>query len=238
MATSGTAASLHDATTPVAPWWHTALVFLLLLSASISSAHFHALPRIPIAGLSPKLAGLVVTLFMEWLIVFVIWLGLRSRGVPLRHLVSARWQKPTSILKDLGWALAFLLVATPCLAAVSRVLHASYDAKAILPTNALELTLWLLLAATAGFCEELTFRGYFQRQFSAWSGNRVAGLALQGLVFGMAHGYQGWRMMTVIMIFGWMFGALALWRKSLAPGMLAHWIEDSAGGLLNFFAHH
>ena len=233
MSVSATAA---DVTAPVAPWWHTVLILLLLGIGSATSAHFHGFPRFPIDGMPPKVASYVVTLGMEWLTVLLIWWGLRSRGLAIRDLVSGRWQKVSSFFKDLGWAIAFLLVALPCLQLVGYVLHANYSPKAILPSTVVELVLWLLLSATAGFAEELMFRGYLYRQFSGWTGSRLAGLGLQGLAFGLAHGYQGWRMMTLIMVFGWMFGALALWRRSLLPGMLAHWIQDSAGGLIGFFA--
>jgi membrane protease YdiL (CAAX protease family) len=234
---SSTAISAADVSTPVAPWWHTVIVLLVLAAGSLASARLHGLPRVPVAGIDPRVAGYLFTLAMEWVMVLVIWLGLRSRGISVRNVVSGRWGKITTFLRDLGLAVAFLVVALPCLEIVARLLRANYDATAITPRSAVELILWLLLAASAGFCEELTFRGYLNRQFSGWTGSPVIGMVLQGLAFGLAHGYQGWRMMTVIMVFGWMFGALALWRRSLLPGMLAHGIQDSAGGLVYFFTH-
>jgi membrane protease YdiL (CAAX protease family) len=45
-------------------------------------------------------------------------------------------------------------------------------------------------------------------------------------------------MMVVIAVFGWMFGALALWRRSLLPGMLAHGLQDGVSGAIGFFMHH
>src|SRR5262249_51346613 len=52
------------------------------------------------------------------------------------------------------------------------------------------------LAATCGFCEELVFRGYLTQQFSAWTGSRVLAVVLQGVVFGLAHGYYHWVMVA------------------------------------------
>lgn len=230
-------ATASDVSTPVAPWWHTALVLLILGATSAASAHFRNLPRVPVGGISPRMRGYITALAIEWLLVLVIWIALRRRGMRIRDLVSARWTKGIFFLRDLGLAVAFLVVATPSLQLLSRLLHANFNAGAMLPTSGVELMVWLLLAASAGFSEELTFRGYLNRQFSAWSGSQLLGVGLQGLAFGLAHGYQGWRMMTLITIFGWMFGALAVWRKSLAPGMLAHGIQDSAGGILGFLAH-
>jgi membrane protease YdiL (CAAX protease family) len=94
---------------------------------------------------------------------------------------------------------------------------------------------WLGLAATAGFCEELVFRGYLTRQFSAWTGSCVFGVVLQGVAFGLAHGYYR-QIMVVVMVQGWLLGLLAYWRKSLRPGMLAHGLQDAIGGLFAFFS--
>lgn len=227
-------ATLPDVRTPVAAWWHTVIVLLILGGVSAASAHSQGLPRLQVAGLSARVCGYITTLVVEWLLVLVIWLGIRGRGFRIRDLVSGRWTKASAFLKDLGLAIGFLIVALPCLQLVGYLLRVKYSPAAILPTSKAELALWLLLAATAGFCEELTFRGYLTRQFSGWSGSRIIGVALQGVAFGLGHGYQGWKMMMVIMVFGWMFGALAAWRKSLLPGMLAHGIQDSSGGLVYF----
>jgi membrane protease YdiL (CAAX protease family) len=40
----------------------------------------------------------------------------------------------------------------------------------ITPKTQSELLVWFGAAATIGFCEELTFRGYLTRQFAAWTG--------------------------------------------------------------------
>jgi membrane protease YdiL (CAAX protease family) len=94
---------------------------------------------------------------------------------------------------------------------------------------------FLSLAASAGFGEELVFRGYLTRQFSAWTGSSAFGLVLQGIAFGLAHGFYG-KAMIAVMMQGWLLGLLAYWRKSLRPGMLAHWLQDSMGGVVAFFS--
>jgi membrane protease YdiL (CAAX protease family) len=94
------------------------------------------------------------------------------------------------------------------------------------------VALWIALSASAGFCEEAVFRGYFQRQFSALTRSRWAGLVLQALLFGISHGYQGIGAMARIALFGLLYGGLALWRKSLRPGMVAHAWSDVYSGWL------
>lgn len=42
--------------------------------------------------------------------------------------------------------------------------------------------------------------------------------------------------MGAIVIHGYLLGLLAYWRKSLLPGILAHWLQDSIGNLVSFFS--
>ena len=70
-----------------------------------------------IPGSGPQPVGDIERLLRKRLrvIVLIIWLGLRSRGTSIRGVVSGRWGKPTTFLRDLGLAVAFLVVALPCL---------------------------------------------------------------------------------------------------------------------------
>ena len=105
-------------------------------------------------------------------------------------------------------------------------------AQLLLPRGWLEVGLWIGLSLSAAFCEELTFRGYFQIQFGAFTRSPAAGLVLQALLFGVAHAYQGPRSVILIALYGALFGAVALWRRSLRPGMVAHALTDLVLGLL------
>ncbi|HLW52970.1 MAG TPA: CPBP family intramembrane glutamic endopeptidase [Candidatus Angelobacter sp.] len=87
----------------------------------------------------------------------------------------------------------------------------------------------------AGFFEEVIFRGYLQRQIGNVSGRIWVGITASAVLFGAAHGYQGWRMMIVIAVFGAFFGILAHFRRSLRPGIIAHAIQDAYSGVALFF---
>jgi uncharacterized protein len=54
---------------------------------------------------------------------------------------------------------------------------------------------------------------------------------LQALIFGAAHSYQGVRGMITVGVYGALFGVLAVNRKSLRPGMIQHFMQDSFAGL-------
>ncbi|MGA3212885.1 MAG: CPBP family intramembrane glutamic endopeptidase, partial [Terriglobales bacterium] len=104
------------------------------------------------------------------------------------------------------------------------------------PRSGLEVFLFLALCLTAGICEEIIFRGYLQRQFSAWGHTAVVGIVLQSLLFGSSHGYEGATRMLLIAAEGALLGLVAYWRKSLRPGMFAHSAQDAIAGVaLRFF---
>jgi membrane protease YdiL (CAAX protease family) len=109
------------------------------------------------------------------------------------------------------------------------------------PTNGGEAVAWIFLCIIAGVVEEMIFRGYLQRQFIAWTrGTVAAGVAFSALLFGAAHGYQGVRNMVLLAVFGVLFSLLALFRRSLRAGIIAHsWHDLFAGLVLAFLkAHH
>jgi hypothetical protein len=167
----------------------------------------------------------------------MIWLALRRRGLSIGSLVSGRWQTLGNFFRDLGIALGFMVVVIPTVAVVMHLLGAKPDTTLanVLPKTWLELTAFLGLSATGGFCEELIFRGYLTLQIAGWTGSRAWGIVLQGVAFGLSHGYYG-RLMLAIMVHGCLLGVLAYWRKSLLPGILAHGVQDALGGTVAFFS--
>lgn len=244
-----TSASVTDLQPPapsrfVAPLWHTAalIAFLLVFSALGSAGH----PGLTHAG---RLKLYSTTIVLEWAMVgFIIW-GLRlSKRTTLRELIGGRWKKPEDFLLDVAIAAGFWLVALGCLALVGVALGMSDPATvkqsvrelqqrigSIFPVGALEISVFVLLSSTAGFCEEVIYRGYFQRQLAGLFRVTWIAIIVQGLIFGASHGYEGWRKMVQIAVFGILFGVLAHWRKSLRPGMIAHATHDIFQGIVGGF---
>jgi uncharacterized protein len=174
------------------------------------------------------------TMAMEWSVFgYIVW-GVRKRGISLRELVGPRWAKGKENLIDLGIAACFELAALAVLGGVAHLLHTESGSKSLMfmmPANALELIVWLMLSLTAGICEETIFRGYFQRQFISWTGSMVVGIVISAALFGAAHIYQGWKQTIVIGVYGAMYSVLTVMRRSLKPGMMAHSFQDSAAGV-------
>jgi hypothetical protein len=225
--------STADVNKYIAPWWHTLLVLLPLCIGSVASAHQHTLEHVNLPGISARLSSYFTVMVEEWLSVCFIWLALKRRGLPISSLISGRWKNPIAVLRDLGLAIGFLIVVLPLMAVMGRLLGTDPNQISFVPKTAFEAIVWLGVAATAGFCEELIFRGYLTQQLSGWTNSQILAILIQGVAFGLAHGYQS-RSMIAIMVYGWLIGLLAFWRKSLRPGMFSHALQDGLAGTLAF----
>lgn len=235
MASSAAVAIADNATEPVAPWWHTILVLLVIGGCSLASFYAHGLPNAYLPGMSTRLSGYLSTLVEEWVLVLLVWLALKRRGLSFAVLVGGRWNSLKDFFRDLGLGIGLIVVTVPTVTGLIYLLGAQNNktVATITPRTLIELIVFLALSWSAAFGEELVFRGYLMRQFGAWTGSVAAGLILQGVAFGLAHGFYG-KAMLAIMVHGWLLGLLARWRKSLLPGMLAHGVQDTLGGIVAY----
>jgi membrane protease YdiL (CAAX protease family) len=105
-------------------------------------------------------------------------------------------------------------------------------AQGLLPRGILESLVWIPVALSAEFCEEVAFRGYLQKQFRAITGSAGWAVLFQAIVFGIGHLYEGVGPVAKITLFGVLFGLLAVWRRSLRPGMIVHAWSDIFGVII------
>jgi membrane protease YdiL (CAAX protease family) len=164
---------------------------------------------------------------------YYVRLGLRGRGLGVRDLIGERALDARSLATDMLLGLLLLAAWLGLEYCFDRLLGPSGAAqiRPLLVRQASQIPLWIVLAITAGLVEEITFRGYFQRQFASLLGSLWLGVAAQALLFGVTHGYQGVLPVIKISLFGLLFGAVALRRRSLVPGIFAHAAVDIIGGL-------
>ncbi|HEU4724767.1 MAG TPA: CPBP family intramembrane glutamic endopeptidase [Candidatus Eisenbacteria bacterium] len=219
----------------VAPAWHT--IGLLVLFVGLSLLDASAAPNDRGASNAPRplLYGLVI--LFQWILFGLTYWGLRLRRVSIASVIAYRWSGwgglgRCLLLSAVCWVTAFLGVTVGFEATGLRDPdEARRIIESFLPHGPLELSLWVLLSLTAGFVEEFVFRGYVQRQFSAWTRNHLAGAALTAMVFGVGHLYQG--PATALLITSAAFGVslFAYAARSLVPGMVAHAFEDVISGI-------
>jgi membrane protease YdiL (CAAX protease family) len=235
----------HAKPAPIAPLWHTLLITALILGNSFLGSS--KLQHVGSGAHGSRLILYSGTFILELVLFLLIWFGIRLRGVRMRDLISGRWNRVEDFLIDLGLAASFL-VASLLLLFGLRVALGLIDVHnlqksqeetmrtlgSLAPHSYLEAGFFVLLSVFAGLFEEIIFRGYLQRQFQGLAGNAALGIIFSGIIFGLAHGYQGGRNMLVIAVFGIFFGILAYLRKSLRPGMIAHGMQDSIAGIALF----
>jgi hypothetical protein len=248
---------------PVAPVWHTVVLLMGIVMLSVQSI-------LQFAGTQPainRLQTYEVTAITELSMFSWIWFGLRLRKIPLRSLLGEVAWDLKSVAIDFGIGLAFWIASLMILGSIGVFWivveaaikhqpllqngkqlspdptqeHTLHTLTQLAPANGVEVAAWFVLCIIAGFVEEMVFRGYLQRQFTAWSrGAIVAGVALSSLLFGAAHGYQGARNMVLLAVFGVLFSLLAILRRSLRAGIFAHSWQDLIAGLMLALlkAHH
>jgi membrane protease YdiL (CAAX protease family) len=233
----GKSESVGTAPQPVASYRHSAI--FLGIAVVIMVAGYSAQQRPTAGGGMVDSHSMVIPIYMSvtamnWLLVFFVWKGIRKRGGTFRSLIQGRWSNAREVFRDIGlsalcWGLLLAVVW-----AMDR-LPAEQAAKSLdilLPRSALEVGVWVLTCASAGFCEEFVFRGYVQRQLLAWSGSSLLSVLGQAVLFGLMHSYQGWASTSRIVVIGVIFGAVAAWRKTLRVGMVTHaWYDLWVGWL-------
>jgi uncharacterized protein len=177
------------------------------------------------AGLVPSLIGVVFELFLSWSPILVIgYLLVRSRegwlGIGLTRFRPG----------DLGMG-TVLWVASYGLVVLLATLFQYFGQREVdfLPPS---LPLWfrvvraVLLAATAGFTEEIVTRGYAQTRLEQLRAPTAVVLLLPTLLWATLHLYQG--LGVALTIFG--LGLLYAWyyhrTRRLWPLILAHSLFD------------
>jgi hypothetical protein len=211
--------------TRIAPLWHTlGLLIILLVFVWVT---FRWQSRSLAAGGQHQGNALhyLFVIASEWTMALYIWLGgLIPGATQLRDIISGRWINFRQVLRDIAIAAAFWIVfaAVGELSSfVGRPSHA-VSLQFVNPLGPIEVTLWVIMSITSGFCEELVFRGYFQKQFLALTRRAPFAVLAQAVLFGICHWYQGVKQVILISMLGALYGILAQLRKSLRPGMIAH----------------
>jgi uncharacterized protein len=96
----------------------------------------------------------------------------------------------------------------------------------LLPATMGERAFWVFMSFTAGFCEEIVYRGF---GICALRGNGVpAWLAviLVSIAFVFIHGLWGLRRFPYYFVVGLLYSGLFLWAQSLTPGIWIHTLKD------------
>jgi len=169
MDTPGTFTNPPDERRLIAPIWHT-VVFVCALLA-YGAIQFRGRTVHGALLIHHRLLFLYcVTILFELLLFAYVWLlGLRLTHTSLREAIGGKWARVTDVLQDIGIAIVFWMIVWFSLIVVAIALgrnNAGLETiKALAPHSGVEFICWVALSITAGFCEELVFRGYLQNSY-------------------------------------------------------------------------
>jgi CAAX protease family protein len=212
-------------------------VIMLLIQAALVAIGFWLQRRSGSDSVIPQHRNVWLYLWvmaLEWGLVATVRGAVKARGLKLGDIIGGYWGTWKDLARDLAVSVPFLLVWFGAARVMHRMLGPD-QAKSInnlLPQSRVEIVLWIAVSISAGVCEEIVFRGYFQRQFAAYTNSMIAAVLLQGVVFGLGHSYQGVKQVVIISVLGVLYGFFAAWRKSLRPNMISHaWTDIWSGSL-------
>lgn len=100
-----------------------------------------------------------------------------------------------------------------------------------LPQNYSEMGLWSLVSLSAGFAEEIAYRGVLFQLLFYWLGNWWIAALLAAISFGLGHAIQGWKSALIIFAFAVAFQGLVWAAGTLYVAMAVHAIYDFIAGL-------
>lgn len=165
----------------------------------------------------------------EWLFVVTLWFTLRSRGSCFRDLGVWRPGTWSAWIVALGFA---ALSIGSNLRLLPRM-HVPISC-AFFP-HGFHLVAALAMGITAGFCEEVLFRGFLMTEFFRAGYGKLVQVLVPGVAFGLAHAgflnqgiIAGIGIMVPTAFLGMMWGiAYLLGRRGLMPSMIAHFLNDA-----------
>lgn len=207
-----------------APLWHTGLVLLYALVPRSWWPGWNNLVR----ALPHNAGAFELLIIVRYAAaVALVCFGLSRHQTPLEDLLGKLWMGWRDVLRDVAIAAAFWILVRYVDRLIYYLANAHPASSRLVPRTKSELVISVLLALAAGVSEEIVFRGYLQKQFTALCGNLGAAMLVQAGVFACFHGYhQTLPVFGQHFVFALLAGSLATWRKSLLPGMIGHaWFD-------------
>lgn len=226
----------------------------LLGGFSLHHGRFHLSVHGLIQPYRAHLAALSASDRAAALIVIEFFAYLLGAAVPVGVLLAIARKKRASITEELGfnthrlgWNLLYgvggYAIALPLLflgQSVGAHIPGPTPSNPAIPLMANAGTVWvqLLLAGlatlAAPLCEEFLFRGVFYNAAKLKVGVWPA-IVLTGLIFGFVHPV-GIAAMLPLAVLGGVFAWMAETRKSLVPGMVGHFLQNSMATLMLLLA--
>ncbi len=211
-------------------WTFVSLFVLVILYPAISVIPMGGDPGELLKSLTPGalMFTLIATVLFQWTIFLGLYVTIYFERTGLAGIGLGRIQ-----MVDFAWAGAFFLSAWLLLTGLAWVLAQiglpmPGEIGLLVPTDPFGRVIWVMVSFTAGFCEEVAFRGYLMTRlrmlgkFRTW----VVPTLVSAIAFGACHAYQGWPGFILISVYGVLFSLLYIRTGRLWPCIIAHSFQD------------
>lgn len=195
--------------------------------------HFMTLPQV--TG-RERLRLYLSTILFQWSLAAIVGWRAFARGLTASQLGVELVHKPAMLLVALVGAVLIAAAHWMNMRRMGRAKHPAAEklramGARLFPRTAVELIFYILLAVTAGCCEEFVFRGFviaalFRIHLASW-----VVVCLSAAMFGVAHLYQGKGGSVGTGILGVIFGSVRIAYHSLFPVVLWHAVLDVVAGI-------
>jgi membrane protease YdiL (CAAX protease family) len=218
--------------------WDFWLIFLFLIVVLPwrGRQRMRKLMALPSVSGRERIQLYATTILFQWILTALVGWRAFERGISWRELGMANgWTPSVLSLTVIGAA----LIAVGHWANLRRMTASKHPAiqqlramgARLFPRSPAQAFFYILLALTAGCCEEFVFRGFvvaalFRAGFSAW-----IVVLLSSAMFGIAHLYQGKGGSVGAGILGTLFAMTKIAYHSLLPVVVCHAVLDIVAGL-------
>lgn len=159
-----------------------------------------------------------------------LWLLVRRSGEPLSRVGFARTNPFVTLVAGVSLWIAWYVVlyfTWPLLPGADEARAAGGGPAVRLPLK--DPLLGTLTAAGVlanAFAEEFAMRGVLIDRLERLTGSRVVAVVASAVAFASYHLYQGRLAVSALFLFGVLLGAAFVWKRRLAPLVIAHVVSD------------
>ena len=90
----------------------------------------------------------------------------------------------------------------------------------------MQLVTMLIVMSFVAIWEEVVFRGFLLTRLQAVLRCWWLTILVSSVLFGLLHAYEGWFAAVMIAVMGAIMGGLFVWRRSLVPSIVLHWLHN------------
>jgi membrane protease YdiL (CAAX protease family) len=186
------------------------------------------------ARFPPKILQRRNALAMHAMMFLVAYFTLRAFHIPMFPPAVIGWKK-------IGYGFATLIVFLAAMIPLWKMRAMKFPLRTYrsMPQASNEMWIWALVSASAGFVEEIVYRGVLFGILFYWLNNWWAAAILCAVAFALGHSIQGWKAAAIIFVMSVIFQGLVYFTGTLYIAMAVHAIYDfTAGSMYLYFWNH